>query len=478
LRSQVGTADFVIGTEDRATRFRVADLLGKVVFSSLLGLILLTAIPYGTAEAWWKAVFLCLVFATGILWIIEGFLSGSWATGGISVVAPLISLVAFSVLQTLPIQAQATPAGGVSGALWYAVSADPYETRFFILQLIGLTLAGALLFRYAATEQRTRYIIHVIDRVAVATAIFGILRQTIQHNVGFGLPLIKPDQGYGQFINKNHFAFLMEMAFGLALGMIVGGGVKREQVLIYFSSLLPVWTALVLCNSRGGLVAMLAQVISAALLFTVVVPISHADSTRLSVLRLANSLLARVVLLLLLVIGVVFGTIWLGGDRLVSKLEEGRAGADPANTELRQNASRNEIWRATWQMFESHPIAGVGMGGYWTAIPTYHDASGTLTPEEAHNDYLELLASGGITGLAIAVWFGVVVFKRTRANLHSRDRFRRAACFGASLGMIGVAVHSLFDFGLHLTVNALVFTALIVIATSRLPDNKVASVSD
>ena len=71
--------------------------------------------------------------------------------------------------------------------------------------------------------------IHVIVGVAVATAIFGILRQTIQHNVGFGLPLIKPDQGYGQFINKNHFAFLMEMAFGLALGMIVGGGVKREQ---------------------------------------------------------------------------------------------------------------------------------------------------------------------------------------------------------------------------------------------------------
>ena len=472
MRSQLSTADFVIGTEDRATRLRVADLLGKVVFFSLLGLILLTAIPYGTAEAWWKAVFLCLVFATGILWIIEGFLSGSWATGGISVVTPLIILAAFSVLQTLPIQAQGAPAGGVSGALWYAVSADPYETRFFILQLIGLMLAGALLFRYAATERRTRYTIHVIVGVAVATAIFGILRQTIQHNVGFGLPLIKPDQGYGQFINKNHFAFLMEMAFGLALGMIVGGGVKREQALIYFASLLPVWTALVLCNSRGGLVAMLAQVISAALLFTLVAPISHLDSTRLSVLRVASSLPARVVLLLLLVIGVVFGTIWLGGDRLVSKLEEGRAEVDPANTELRQNASRNEIWRATWQMFEAHPIAGVGMGGYWTAIPTYHDASGTLTPEEAHNDYLELLASGGIIGLAIAVWFGVAVFKRTRANLHSRDRFRRAACFGASLGMIGVAVHSLFDFGLHLTVNALVFTALIVIATSAYQTNK------
>jgi putative inorganic carbon (HCO3(-)) transporter len=478
LRSQVTTADFVIEIGDQDTRLRAADLLGRVVIFSLLGLIILTAIPYGTAHAWWKAVFLCFVFATGILWIIEGFLSGSWATGGLSVLAPLITLAAFSVLQTLPLPTRVGPVAGVPVALWYAVSADPYETRFFILQLIGLMLAGALMFRYAATEQRLRLMIQVIVGVAVATAIFGIVRQTTQHNVGFGLPLIKPDQGYGQFINKNHFAFLMEMAFGLALGMIVGRGVKREQALIYVAALLPVWTALVLCNSRGGLVAMLAQVISAALLFTVVVPTSPLANTRFSVRRIANSLLARVVLLLLLVMGVIFGTIWLGGDRLVNKLEEGRAEVDPAITELRENARRDEIWRATWQMFEAHPIAGVGLGGYWTAIPTYHDASGTLTPQEAHNDYLELLASGGIIGLAIGVWFGVVVFKRTRANLRSPDRFRRAACFGAAIGIIGVAVHSLFDFGLHLTVNALVLTALIVIATGLPGATKFARVND
>ena len=97
----------------------------------------------------------------------------------------------------------------------YAVSADPYQTRFFALKLLALTLAGVLLFRYAVTERRLRIVMNVVIGVAVASALFGIVRQTTQHSVGFGLPLLVPDSGYGQFINYNHFAYLMEMALGV-----------------------------------------------------------------------------------------------------------------------------------------------------------------------------------------------------------------------------------------------------------------------
>ena len=38
---------------------------------------------------------------------------------------------------------------------------------------------------------------------------------------------------------------------------------------------------------------------------------------------------------------------------------------------------------------------------------------------------------------------------------------------GAAIGVAGVAVHSLVDFGLHTVVNALVLTTLVVIATSK-----------
>jgi O-antigen ligase len=117
-------------------------------------------------------------------------------------------------------------------------------------------------------------------------------------------------------------------------------------------------------------------------------------------------------------------------------------------------------------------VLGVGMGAYWVAVPAFHDASGTLTPQEAHNDYLELLASGGVVGFAIGVWFLIAVAKKAKANLRSSNRLRRAACLGASIGIAGVAVHSLVDFGLHMIANAIVFTTLVVIATSEQPWNK------
>jgi len=180
-----------------------------------------------------------------------------------------------------------------------------------------------------------------------------------------------------------------------------------------------------------------------------------------------RSLPVRLALIIVLVLGVGLGTIWLGGDQLATRIEQSRNELSAEVQDSRQGVSRNEIWKASWQMFRAHPVLGVGLDGYWAAIPTFHNAAGTMTPQEAHNDYLELLASGGLVGLALGIWFVIIVCKRIRDNLAAQNRFRRAACLGATVGLAGVAVHSLVDFGLHVIVNALVFTTLIMIATSK-----------
>lgn len=464
--SPATTVEIDAGTAGRreARKLGLAGVLSNIIFCSLLCLIVITAIPYGTSQPWWEAFFVCAVFILAVLWLVEGWISDKWFRDSSPLVLPLAALAFFSLLQTLPFGNQSL--AGINLAPWSAVSADPYQTRFFALKILALTIAGVLLFRYAATERRLRIMINVVIAVAVASALFGLLRQTTQHSLGFVLPLLVPDSGYGQFINYNHFAYLMEMALGLVLGLVLGGGVKREQALIYFAVVLPVWTALVLCGSRGGLIAMLAQLIVAALLFSMIARKKNSSQPQSRILKTINSLPVRVTLVFVLIAGVVFGTVWLGGDRLASKIEGLQAELSP-DTELRLGVTRNEIWKASWRMFVAHPILGVGMGGYWAAIPTFHNASGVMTPQEAHNDYLELLASGGLVGLALGAWFAVVVFKRTRENLRAPNRFRRAACFGAAIGITGVAVHSLFDFGLHTIVIALVFTTLIVIATSK-----------
>lgn len=453
--------------EGSAGKSRVASILGTTVFGSLLGLIVLTAIPYGTSQPWWKAAFVAAVFALAILWLIEGFVSQSWFSGSFSLVLPLGVLTLFSFLQTLQISNQTGNPGALAFAPWNAISADPYQTRFFALMLMALTLSGVLLTRYAASEKRMRILINLVICVAVASALFGILRQTSQRGVGFGLPLLQPELGYGQFINKNHFAYLMEMGLGLILGVTLGGGVKREQAFMYLTALLPLWIGLVLCSSRGGLVAMFAQITVAVLLVSVVRQREKSPKRPARIFGLIRSLPVRLALIVALVVGVGVGTLWLGGDQLAIRIEESRNELSAKATDLRYGASRNEIWKTTWQMFLAHKVLGVGMAGYWVAVPAFHDAEGTRTPQEAHNDYLELLASGGLIGMGLGIWFAVVAGKRIRENLVAKNRFRRAACLGATIGIAGVAIHSLVDFGLHMIVNALVFTTLIVIATSK-----------
>ncbi len=446
-------------------RLRVGRFADKAIFISLLALLVLAAIPYGTAEIWWKTGFISFFFLLGAFSVIEHLLSGDSRFQGWTVVTPLLILACYAFLQSISLGPGSASMTSIPEPLWSTVSADPYHTRLFALQLLGLTVSVALFFRYANTEARLATLLNVIIAVAVASAIFGILRQTTQTTTGFGLPLLQLNQGYGQFINKNHFAFLMEMGLGLSLGIILGGGTKREHILIYFASLLPIWTALVLSNSRGALVAMVAQLMGAALLFPGILS-PHTKDALPGFMRVGTLLPIRILLLGVLVIGVSVGTVWLGGDRLVSNLESVRAEFDIK--ESRQGVTRNEIWRATWLMFKDNPIAGVGLGAYWIAIPKYHDASGTLTPQEAHNEYLELLASGGCIGMAIGIWFVIALVQRTRESLSASNQFRRAAAFGACLGIIGVAVHSLVDFGLHMIANALVFAALVVIATAKI----------
>ncbi len=456
-----------IATDRRVSGSRVATWLSRIVFSALLGLMVLVAVPYGTTQPWWIALFVCAVFLLAILWLIEGYLSNSWFGESIPVVLPIIALATFSLFQTVRLPISSPAPAGISYSLWRAISLDPYQTKFFAIQLLALTVTGIMLFCYATSERRLRVLINVVVGIAVVCAVVGILRQTTQHDGSFGLPFLKPNIGFAQFINKNHFALLMEMAFGLALGLILGRDLRRERALVYFALLLPIWTGVLLCGSRGGLIAMAAQLLVAGLLYSALLKREGVSRNSGRVFKLTSSWPVKIALVFILAIGVALGTIWAGGDRLTQTIDESHKQLTEAPSEPRQGVSRSEIWRTTCKIFAAHPFFGVGMGAYWVAVPAFHDASGKLTPQEAHNDYLEILASGGLVGFAMVVWFGWVLIRRIRENLGSPHRFRRAACFGATIGITGVAIHSLLDFGLHTMINAFVFTTLIVIATSK-----------
>jgi putative inorganic carbon (hco3(-)) transporter len=451
----------------RSIGLALSRMLDRTVFGGSLIVLVLFAIPYGAVEPWWEAAFECAVFTLTGLWIIEGAISGSWRVYGWHLMLPLLALVIFAFAQSW--DGPGMLLGGVGKVwqpiVWQPISADPYTTRQFAYKLLALILIGAILLSHTSTPHRLRLLIVVILGVGVMSAFFGILRQTVQREDGFILAYLRHGEGFAQFINRNHFAFLMEMTLGLVLGLMVGGGIDHERLLIYFAVGAPIWAGLVLSNSRGAICSLLGQVLFLAVMCGSLRPIPFAPERGWSMVdrlgRVFRSLLVRAVLIIGMVAAISIGIFWMGGDPLAGRLEslsgEIRAEGD--------SVRRLNLWAATWELIKENPIAGIGFDAYWVAINRYHRASGELVPREAHNDYLELLASGGVIGAVLAAWFMIALILTARRKLRTGDGFNKAACLGALIGLFGVAIHSFVDFGLHITINAAIFASLATIIT-------------
>ena len=444
-------------------------VLNRLVFVTLLALFPLTAIRYGTVEPWWEAALESAIYALGALSVIDAARNSGWQMKGFALLSPFLALAAFAYFQTLSLW----PSDGTAGpALSRTISADSYATWLWVLRMLALIIFAELLICYVNSPRRLWILIHILIGVGVLSGLFGITRHVAQRagygaDSGFLFAGLGPDIGFGQFINQNHFALLMEMTLGLLLGLVVCGTIRRRHLTIYLGVASIVWIALVLTQSRGGIFAMLSQAIFLVFVFIFIRARRSLVNERGERRRFGQRLLLIVVeamLAALLIVAIIVSVAWVGGDPLARRFER-IPNQLVAKSGSREGSRRIDIWRATWGLIKDNKFVGVGFGGYGVAIPRYHDASPEFSPKEAHDEYLELLASGGVIAALIFCWFVVVFVRRVRKCLTLSDRFGKAACLGALAGLCAVAVHSLVDFGLHIPVNAMICMALIIIAT-------------
>jgi O-antigen ligase len=448
---------------------RIARLLESIVFFALLTLIPLVAIPYGAADAWWQEFFEVAVFGLAALWLIEGYLSGSWNFSAYFLLLPLLLLAGFAFLQTIPVTGSSNESLDLGKTIWHAVSADPHGTRRWVSKMLALILVAAMLLRYTSERRRLVALVYVIVGVALASAIFGLVREFTQDQIGFTLSKLPQGSSYGQFINKNHFAFLMEMALGLTLGLVVWRGLTRDRLVVSLAVALLLGGVLVLSNSRGGVLSLLGQLLFAAVLLSASKQARDSSASAGGVIgwaqRFAGSYVGRGLLIVCFLAIVVIGIKWIGGAQFAGALERMPKEVAVQTEGGAPSSRRVDIWQATWRLIKDHPVAGVGFGGYWMAITPYPGLSGESVPQEAHNDYLEFFSGGGLIGAILGGWFLYAFFRRVRARLGTSERYVRAARLGGLIGLSGVAIHSLVDYGLHIPINAFVCTALVVIAT-------------
>ncbi|MEQ1646312.1 MAG: hypothetical protein ABL959_22860, partial [Pyrinomonadaceae bacterium] len=95
----------------------------------------------------------------------------------------------------------------------------------------------------------------------------------------------------------------------------------------------------------------------------------------------------------------------------------------------------------------------------------YDTWSGLMRVEQAHNEYLQMLAEGGLVAIGCVLLFIFLLFKKGLQVVSSTKGFRQSAAIGALAGCLGIMVHSFFDFPLRTNSNMFVFLLMAAIAT-------------
>lgn len=428
-------------------------LASRFVFLGLCSAIVLTALAFGTNHNWALAI-----FNLGALAIIFFWIADSWKLGVLRVSRnllqlPLLGMLLLGLLQLLPLR------GALGGDLLTipavrSLSLDPYATILILAQVGTLFIYFAATLVFTDTPHRLRVLVRTIVIFGFLLAIFG-LTQSFTTTKVFWFRELAQSTAFGPFINRHHFAGYMELTIALPLGMLFAGSLEKDKRFAYVFAVVMMGVALIMTNSRGGVISFVAEI-----LFLVVVsgfrkPRSQEAPEKAQRVKRA---VVRTGLALGLIVALFGGVVLLGGEAALSRLT-GTVNAEDPTT------GRAHFWNVTLEIIKAHPILGTGLGAFPTVYTRYDSRNGAYRLEQVHNDYLQILSDGGIVAAALGLVFVVMLFRGGFARRESRDEYRSGVALGALAGCFAVLVHSFFDFTLHTTANALLFLVLVALAT-------------
>ena len=126
--------------------------------------------------------------------------------------------------------------------------------------------------------------------------------------------------------------------------------------------------------------------------------------------------------------------------------------------------ARPQIWRETLPIVRDFALTGTGLGSFPTAMLVYQQSDRTLFFNQAHNHYLQLAAEGGVLLLAPLLVAAIAFAAGVRARLAADRSPTFWIRTGAAAGIIGVLVQSVWETGLRLPANGLLFAVLCAVA--------------
>jgi O-antigen ligase len=432
------------------------------------------ALAFGGVYAWayWPLAAVCLLSACLATYVARDapaksidapLVLGLTVLGGAILVQllplPVHTLSTFSP-HTVDLLHKLNPAFAAGLMPWHAISVWPNDTlvAFALYASLALLLVGTARLLSMTGSRR---LVHALTVFAVILALIGIVQKPLYTGAIYGLwSLDIGRMPFGPFVNRNHFAGWMLMALPLTLALLSGGihrsmrGLKpgwrhkvlwfsspeASQLILLAAAAVIMALSLMLTMSRSGIAAfMLSLVIMASF-------VVRASDTRSR--RLAST--ACFVLLVIIVV------VWSGPEVLASRFAAGDWG---------EFNNRRGAWTDAWSVVRDFPLSGTGLNTYWAAALFYqrHDLEQFFA--QAHNDYFQIAAEGGLL-LILPVIVCVGVFVRNVArSMHDRPGsmawWLRA---GAVTSLAAIACQETVEFSLQMPGNAVLFTIVCAIA--------------
>jgi O-antigen ligase len=445
-----------IGQPVGFTTYRIRHTLAsRFAFLIICLAIILSALAYGTVHYWALAIFFLGAISILILWLIDSWNLGAFRLSRNVLQLPLLGMFLLGVFQLLPLR-RSPDIGTHTVPLVGSLSFDPYSTRFILIQVAALSLYFGAVLIFTDTPKRLRLLVRTITVFGFFLAIFGLTQSFTSPDKVYWIRELPQSQAFGPFINRHHFAGYMELALALPLGLVFTGAIEKEKKFIYLFAAALMAIALIMTNSRGGIISLFAEI----LFLVATMGLGRRRKKKGSAERRPRikSAAMKAGLALALIVALFGGVVLLGGEDALTRIV-GSVNTDDPTT------GRAHFWSVTVDIIKNHPLIGTGLGAFGVVYTGYDSRNGMYRLEQAHNDYLQVLSDGGIVGAVIGLFFLVSLFRMGFARRESRDDFRRGVATGALAGCFAVLVHSFFDFTLHTTANALLFLVLAALAT-------------
>jgi O-antigen ligase len=260
-------------------------------------------------------------------------------------------------------------------------------------------------------------------------------------------PLVYYKRYGATFVNPNHLAAFLLMLMPLALSQaFLGRGGAVQRIVAGYAALMMLG-GIAVTMSRGGWLGAAAAI----------------GTFTLWLLRRPQYRIPMAVLMAVLC---------LGAGAFLSRSEKARARIDALTVSGKKDSGlfRAWIWKPALQMWSDHRLQGVGPGQFDSRFPAYRTPTTPLSPQHVHNEYLELLVEYGVVGAGI-LGMGLAAFgyglyrtskhvERGSSDLGVKQSNRTAFFAGSVAGFVGLGVHCLFDFNLH--IPAILVTAAVL----------------